>query len=215
MSVMTTTSNNCPEGKFTELHRELRNGRRSIDNFLSILEVKKRLSGFCNKYDFAIFDGAYSVEDLLCESFEKVRKSAPKLKPENTPNECAFLGWLKTVVHNTFLDARRKLNKLKNHGQSRSDNPSDLLDAPTPEVGYDGKYFLARFLKFIERFPEAHQHAAEYWLAGCSYREIAEALADEGIPDCCHGTARNWVKAMLKAFKEDLGDEPPNKPRKP
>lgn len=212
---MRNSSSNA-EGDFAKLHQELHDGRRSIDDFLIMLEVEKWLYIFCSKYDFTIFEGVYSLEDLLQESLEKVRKGAPKLRPENTPNESAFLGWVRTVVHTTFLDALRKLNKLRNHGQSRSDDPSDLANVHAPEVGYDGKYFLARFLKFIERYPRAHRYAAEYWLAGCSYREIAEALNGEGISDCCHVTARNWVDSMLKAFKEDLGDEPPpKKPRKP
>jgi RNA polymerase sigma factor (sigma-70 family) len=202
-----------PEGDFAILLQDLHVDPTSIDNFLRMLEIEKWLRIFCYRYNFQVFGGTYSPEDLFWECFEKVLKSAPQLKPENTPNESAFRGWLSTLVYTTFLDALRKLNKLQNSGQLRSDEPADLLNIHAPEVDYDGKYFLGRFFDFIQSYPEAHRRAAEYWLADCSYRETAEALNDEGISDCSHVTVRNWVEAMLKAFKEDLGELPP--PTKP
>ncbi|HEY9402451.1 MAG TPA: sigma-70 family RNA polymerase sigma factor [Pyrinomonadaceae bacterium] len=210
-----TNSSSSRKADFATLLQDLLDGRRSIDDFLTVIDIEKWLSIFCDRYDFTIFEGAYGPDDLFLESLEKVLKSAPKLKPENTPNECAFYGWLSTLVFHTFLDALRKLNKLKNNGQVRSDNPETLLNIHAPEVDYDGKYFLSRFLKFIERYAIAQRRATEYWLADYSYRETAEALNDEGLSDCCHVTVKNWVEAILKAFKEDLGElPPPKKPRR-
>jgi RNA polymerase sigma factor (sigma-70 family) len=200
-----SNSNAMPEGDFAIFLQDLHNGRGSIDDFLRMFEVEKWLRVFSYRYSFQVFGGTYSPEDLFWESFEKVLKSAPQLKPENMRSKSAFRGWLSTRVHTTFLDALRKLNKPRNSGQLRSDEPADLLNIHASEVDYDGKYFLGRFLKFIRRYPEAQQHAVEYWLGGGSYREIAQALNDEGT-DCSHLTVRKWVEAILKSFKEGLGE---------
>lgn len=206
-----SANNDSPEDGFLNLLQQLRTGRVTIDDFLRMLEIEKWLRIFCYRYNFKSFGGVYGPQDLYWESFEKVLKFAPTLKPENTPNERAFRGWLKTLVSTTFLDALRKLNKLQSSGQERSDEPAHLLNLHAPEVDFNGKYFLRRFFEFIEPYPVAHRRAAEEWLADCSYREIAETLNDEGLSDCSHVTVRNWVEAMLKAFKEDLGEPPPPK----
>jgi DNA-directed RNA polymerase specialized sigma24 family protein len=70
------------------------------------------------------------------------------------------------------------------------------------------KYLLNHFLKFIESFPEERQRAVELWLVGCSYREISETLSNEGI-EVTHVTVGSWLRAALKAFRENLDTHTP------
>jgi RNA polymerase sigma factor (sigma-70 family) len=206
------TRNPSPEEDFTNLLRQLRDGLRSIDDFFEMIDFARWLRIFCYRYDFTVIDKSYGPEDLFQDCYIKVLESVLKLEPDNTPNVCAFYGWLKTLVYRTFLDKLRASNKAQNHEWFRSDEPVETFDIPAPDVDYDGKCFLSLFLQFIKDLPSEHQRAIKLWLEDDSYREIAETLNDEGI-ECSHVTVRNWVIASLDGFKENLGLQKPDQPR--
>ena len=203
------------EVDFGRLHKQLRNGRRSIDDFLEALGFEQWLRNHIySHYDFLIFEGFYGPEDLHEESNLKVSKAAPDLDPEKTPIKYAFFGLEKKVVKHTYLDALRKHNKHFRHEWTRSDEPLEDIGAIEPEGDFDGKYFLGRFMEFIKAYRPERQFAILLWLLeGCSYREIEEALLDEGI-ECSHTTVGKWVQKSLDAFRKSLGLPAPEVPLK-
>jgi DNA-directed RNA polymerase specialized sigma24 family protein len=202
-------SSTAKEADFQSLHKQLRNGRRSIDDFLGDLGFERWLRvHIYGDYDFLIFEGFYGPEDLRAESDVKVRKAAPELNPEKTPNEFAFFGWAKKVVYHTYLDALRKHNKHFRHGWTRSDEPLEGVGALAPSEDFDGRYFLGRFLEFIKGYRPERRFALMLWLfEDCSYREVEEALSGEGVT-ISHVTIGKWVKKSLEAFKASLGMPP-------
>lgn len=206
-AVKNNNAASSPEGDFgfTSLLGQVRVGRMSIDDFFSVIEFEKWLMIFCYRYGFRIFEGQYEPEDFLQDCRQKVVKAVPALEPDNTPNEGAFFGWLKTIVFHTYLDALRRYGKPLKYGQSRSDVPMEELTTPSLDEDYDGKYFLSRFLKFIKVYRAERQFAIMLWLLeDRSYRDIQEILHDEGII-VSHVTVASWVKASLDDFRESLG----------
>lgn len=208
------------EGDFVVLHQELCRGQRSVDDFLKALDFEYWLRGLCyntKRFDFHVFEGTYGPEDLKQVCLQKVREAAPKLESANTPNRRAFFGWANTLVFRTFLDALRAYRKPQNNGFSRSYEPLEMISVQTPDVSFDVAYeqkeLLRLFLRFIENYPESHQLAIQLWLQDDSYREIADALSKKGI-ECCYGTVRNWVIAVLDAFRVEIGLELPKPSRK-
>lgn len=199
-------SSTAKEADFRRLHKQLRNGRRSIDDFLGELGFENWLRKHVySKYDFLIFEGLYGPEDLMAEAGLKVRNAAPELDPAKTPNEFAFFGFAKKVVYNSYLDALRKRNKHFRNEWTRSDEPLEGVSALAPDGDFDGKYYLGRFLEFIKIYRPERQFAILLWLLeGCSYREVEEALLDEGIK-CSHTTVGKWVQKSLDAFRKSLG----------
>ena len=199
------------EGDFGSRLKQLRHGEISINDFLEGINFEFWLRIFCYKYDLTIFNGLYGPEDFKQDVRRKVLEFVHTLEPGNTPNEKAFFGWLKVVMHNAHQDALREHNKPQDHGWLRSDEPSDLVDVRAPGVNYDGMYFLSRLSKFVATYPVAQQRAVELWLADYSYREIEEILYGEGF-EFSHVTVGNWVNAILKAFKESLDPQTPRQP---
>ena len=207
------------EDDFVVILKELRNGQRSIDDFLKELGFEDWLrSRIYVEYDFRVFDRAYDPEDFILECEQKVRQAAPKLEPTSTPNRGAFLGWAKVLVNNTFLDALRKHNKLQKHGLSRSSEPVEMIDTQALDIpfhiAYERKDLLKRFLTFLEDYPEGHRIAVRLRLqdysSEYSFRDIAEELSKRGI-ECSYGTARLWVIEVFNDFRVSLGLQPPKK----
>jgi DNA-directed RNA polymerase specialized sigma24 family protein len=196
------SSTNDPEADFRKLHQQLRNGRITIDSFLEALGFEKWLRDCVyRRYDFTVFEGSYEPEDLIVDSRLKIRSAAPQLDPQTNAHH--FLGWLKVVVHHTYLNALRKHNKPGRYGWTRTDEP--LEGIPAPDEDFDGKYFLHRFLEFIKTYRPERQIAILLWLLdGYSYREVEEALLEQGIKRS-HTTVRRWVAESLDDFRKSLG----------
>lgn len=201
------------EGDFVVLFEELRNGQRSVDEFLEAIGFAAVLRDCCYSFDFRCFEGSFGPEDLGQVCLQKVRKAAAALEPANTPNKRAFCGWVKTLVYRTFLDQLRTYKRPQNNGLSRSYEPVEIIDIQTPDVAYERKELYKRFMTFIKGYPEAHQIAIVLWLQGESLRDIAEALNGRGF-ECSYGAVRLWRDELLDAFKVSLGLKPPRKPRR-
>lgn len=203
------------EGDFVVLLEELRNGQRSVDDFLELFDFEGWLRNCVYQYDFRCFDGSYGPEDLREVSRRKVHEGAPKLETANTPNKRAFYGWVKVLVHRTFLDALRAHKKPQNNGLSRSYEPVEIVDfrALPPDVLYERKELFRRFIAFIEDYPEGHRLAIMLWLEGESLRAIAKALDERDI-ECSYGAVRLWVNEILDAFKVRLGLKSPENRRR-
>ncbi len=121
-------------------------------------------------------------------------------------NEEEFFGWLFIVTRSQYYSRIRQLNRLRNNGLSPADAPVEELDIAAPDEGNEGKYFLNRFLDFIQRYPEERQRVLTLWLQGYSYREIEMKLKGASFK-CSHVTVGNWVTASLDAFGKSIGVE--------
>lgn len=207
-------SSTSKEADFPSLFKQLRNGRRSIDSFLGALGFEPWLKCRACRYDFLIFENSYDRDHFILECRLKIMEAAPGLDPEKTPNAAAFFGFAKKVVHNTYLDALRDHNKHFRHEWTRSDEPMEVLSAAAPDVNFDGRYFLGRFMEFIKVYRPERQFAIMLWLFdGCSYQQVVDALSEEGF-ECSRVTVGKWVTKSLDAFRVSLGLPPPETPEK-
>lgn len=193
------------EEKFDALLSNYLRNLRSIDDLQGHTKFQKQLRDICYRFNFGNFNEVYDPEDLYQDSYEKVRKSGHRLQIQgNVLDEQDFFKWLFVLVRNVFRSKDRQLNKLRRHGWWRCDEPVEELDEAAPDVNLEAKYFLSLFLDFIKSRPEEHQRVIEFWLSGCSLREMEKALDDDGIK-LSYGSVRNEIKASLRAFKESLG----------
>lgn len=201
------------EDDFVVLLEELRDGLRTVEEFLEAVGFESWLRICVYGYDFRCFDGWFGSEDLRQLCREKVRKSESRLTTANTPNIQAFRRWVWTLVRHTFLDQVRTHKRPKNNGLSRSYAPVEIIDIRTPDMDYERKELYECFMAFIKDFPEAHRFAVLLWLQGESLRNIAAALNERDIT-CSHVAVNLWISEILDEFKVRLGLKPPKKPRR-
>lgn len=201
MSIRTT------DGESKLFPQKFVDGCGSIDELYRHPKFRKKLRSFCYRYHFRVFAGTYGPEDLYQDSCLKVWKCRSKfLKPGNIMNEEEFFGWLFMVTRSQYYSRIRQLNRLRNNGLSPADTPIEELEIAAPDEGNERKYFLNRFLDFIEQYPEERQSVLKFWLQGYSYREVAMMLKSTSFK-CSHVTIGNWVTASLDAFRKSLGAE--------
>jgi RNA polymerase sigma factor (sigma-70 family) len=181
----------------------------SIDRIYEHPKFRKKLRGFCYRFHFRVFKGAYGPEDLYQDTCVKVWKSRFELlRPGNIMTERDFFGWLFVVTRNQFYSRLREFKRLRRSGLSFDDTSVEDLDVAAPDEDHEAGDIFKYFLEFIEQYPEGCRHMIKLWLEDYSFREIAEKLRDTPFA-CSHVTVRNWVTAAIDAFKVSLGVKPP------
>lgn len=197
-------------GDFGEFLQDFHDGLRSGDDLVAHAETERWLRIYSHKFYYHAPGWIFGPDDLYSEARKKVLSKAHKLSRENTPNERAFIRWVKTLVRNIFLDELRKY-KRRGGALEQIDIQIELLDVPAPYEDPDAKYFLNLFLKFIKTYSETRRAALVLWLQSYSYREIAKEVVDGDGNAISHVTVRNWVVASIADFRKNIGLLPPKR----
>jgi DNA-directed RNA polymerase specialized sigma24 family protein len=198
------------DGNFGKFFPDFLDGLRSKEDLVAHAETERWMRIYSHKFYCQAPGWIFGPEDLYSEVRKKVLSKAHKLSRENTPNERAFIGWLKTVVRNTFLDEFRKY-KLREGALEQIDVRVEELDVPAPDQNVEAKYFLHLFLRFIGPYSETRRKALMLWLHSYSFREIAQEIVNDGGNAISHVTIRHWVIASLAEFRKSIGVLPPKR----
>lgn len=202
------SNNTDPECGKTFLQQFI-DGHGSIEQIYHYPKFRKKLRGFCYRYNFQHFKQAYGPEDLYQDACVKVwYRRAELLKPGNVMTEQEFFNWLFVVTRNHYYSRVRQINRARKNGLLFDDTPIEDLDIIAPDEDYEGGEIFKRFLEFIEQYSEARQYVIRLWLECNSYRDIAEELQRTTPFRCSHVTASNWTTAALNAFRESLSATP-------
>lgn len=212
---MSNSSNSSPEGEFNfgTLLRWLQEGCESNDEIPGREIFEARIRIFIHKHDFKVFHGKYDLEDFRQDIYVRLLELAHKLKiPDNILTEDDFFRWLFVVVNNHYYSMLRR-HAAQKRDRLRSDKPLEEVHIPAYAVDFEASMFFSRFSKFVETYPEKWRRATFLWLDGSSYRDVAEILNGEGV-QCTHAAVRNWVMAIIGAFRKTLELPPPQRLRK-
>lgn len=185
----------------------------TISKILEHPKFLQRLRSFVRRYDFRIFRGERTEDDLFQDICVKLLQPeyAEKLrKADNVPSEEQFFGWLFLVVRSYHVDTIRRWSAQKRDGL-RSHLCFDDFDPPAQEVEEKNQVSLRRFLEFIKQYPPARQVAVRLWLKGKSYRSIVEILERLGFPKVTPPTIGNWLTKTIKDYRQKLESEEPRK----
>jgi DNA-directed RNA polymerase specialized sigma24 family protein len=197
------------DGNLGTCIQEFHDGLRSRQDLVTHAESERWMRIFSYKYSYDSPGWMFGPDDLYCEARMNVVSKMHTLSRENTPNERAFVCWLKTVVRSTFVDELRKYKA--RGGALEQVDILELLNIRAPDENLEAKDLLKRFLNFIEIYSKTRQAAVVRWLDGYSYREIAKEVVDGDGNAVSHVTVGNWVIDAIADFRKSIGMPPPRR----
>ena len=140
------------------------------------------------------------AEDLVQETYLKAIRFVARFR-----RGTSLKAWLHTILHNTFLNSRRRAAResLAATGDSMELSAAPLSRAPTPEQLLLRRALAGDLQAAIDSLPEVYRQAV--WLRDVeefSYREIAAIL------DVAPGTVMSRIARGRRMLHERLAGRP-------